>query len=313
MDKGITMSAEFENEYSSHAGVVAHSDDPDCRRGSTRGDVSPESDGGNQERETCSAAAVRLGRVITEVRCAQDGCCPICHTDLKGRSVAHLPCGHALHGSCHVQLYNSACQTREKCPVCRESFLKGMRKEIRDRLIAARPLLAMELLLAEGEDEDNRYAEDAEAERAEEERAEAERAAADASQSGSSDLSDMDWMWTTGGGGTMVVGFPARSLAEPFRAGAAAASQRARMRRHGIEPAEPLRVHIDRLYADRDRVRTARRERAEHAVAYAQDTRPWGLPELFSDVADVAESIAARTGRPPSARSLFNELGRGAR
>ena len=177
-----------------------------------------------------------------------------------------------------------------------------MRREVRDRLIATRPALALDMLIADQEDEDNRYAEDAEAERD-----------AEASQSGSSDLSEMDWMWTTGGDSTSIVRLLTRPLADPFRAGAAAASQRARMRRHGVEPAEPLHVHIERLYADRDRVRESRRERVEQATAYDRDPRPWGLPELFSDVANVAENISARTGRRPSARMLFDELGRGVR
>ena len=165
MYRGATMSVEFDSKETSYAVGVAYSDDSDSDDAdssdvTTRSDTTTGSDGGEQERETLSAAAVRLGRVITEIRCTQDGICPICQSGLKGRSVAHLPCGHALHGSFDEHFYYSACQTREKCPVCRKSFLPGMRREVRDRLIAARPALAMELLLAEAGEEEGEEAVD---------------------------------------------------------------------------------------------------------------------------------------------------------
>ena len=94
----------------------------------------------NVDQESLRDAAIRLRRVIIQLKPddSSDGKCSICHESLIGKSVVHLPCGHSLPHSCHVQLCQSHCQSREKCPVCRASFIDGMPTEKREQMIEER-------------------------------------------------------------------------------------------------------------------------------------------------------------------------------
>ena len=88
------------------------------------------------DRESSSAVAKRMGRVIVETGCGEDGDCCICCSSLHGRTVAHLPCGHKLHSKCHLQLRESNCASRAQCPECRAPFLASLpRREQGDILM----------------------------------------------------------------------------------------------------------------------------------------------------------------------------------
>ena len=79
-----------------------------------------------QTREGAGAAAKRMSRVIIETKSSMEGECCICCGDLAGRSVANLPCGHALHTGCYRQLKASACASSGSCPICRAPFLDAL-------------------------------------------------------------------------------------------------------------------------------------------------------------------------------------------
>ena len=97
--------------------------------------------------ESLSDAARRLGRVTMESKSTKSCSCPICREEVSGRPAIHLPCGHSLHHQCHTRLCQSHCQSREKCPVCRASFLEALPWERREQMEAGRTMLMMESMM----------------------------------------------------------------------------------------------------------------------------------------------------------------------
>ena len=91
-------------------------------------------------------ASRKLNRVIVEcVGTDEEGVCPICHEGLKGKPTTYLPCGHALHVGCHIDLRQSRCEAREKCPVCRTSFLNALPRGVKSRMLRERRLIDIEV------------------------------------------------------------------------------------------------------------------------------------------------------------------------
>ena len=68
-----------------------------------------------------SREAVRLQRLMLELRGSVDGECPICMESLRGRRLLHTPCGHAFHRGCLRQWL----QRGHTCPMCRKPLRKA--------------------------------------------------------------------------------------------------------------------------------------------------------------------------------------------
>lgn len=59
------------------------------------------------------------GRQILSEKCRLEQMCAICHDDIRGSDVYHLPCGHTFHKNCLIQQLQHGRQWATKCAVCR--------------------------------------------------------------------------------------------------------------------------------------------------------------------------------------------------
>lgn len=80
--------------------------------------------------------AAMCGRRILSERCRLEQNCAICHDDIRGSDVYHLPCGHTFHKECLRQQLRHCRQWATKCAVCR--------REHRDAILH-NPVLAQHL------------------------------------------------------------------------------------------------------------------------------------------------------------------------
>ena len=63
-------------------------------------------------------AAMDGTRILSE-HCRLEQICAICHDDIRGSDVYHLPCGHTFHKECLRQQLRHGRQWATKCAVCR--------------------------------------------------------------------------------------------------------------------------------------------------------------------------------------------------
>ena len=63
-------------------------------------------------------AAIDRAQILSEC-CRLDEICAICHDDMCGSDVYHLPCGHTFHKECLKQQIRHGRQWATKCAVCR--------------------------------------------------------------------------------------------------------------------------------------------------------------------------------------------------
>lgn len=59
-------------------------------------------------------------RIVFWRRCEVEEMCPICLTQMKGKSVSVYPCGHFVHNRCNKDLQESTCRSKNRCPMCRQ-------------------------------------------------------------------------------------------------------------------------------------------------------------------------------------------------
>jgi len=62
--------------------------------------------------------AMRRMQILNEC-CRLEEICAICHDDIRGSDVYHLPCGHTFHKECLKQQLHHGRQWATKCAVCR--------------------------------------------------------------------------------------------------------------------------------------------------------------------------------------------------
>lgn len=62
--------------------------------------------------------AISEAQILSE-RCRLEEICAICHDDICGSDVYHLPCGHTFHKECLSQQVRHGGQWATKCAVCR--------------------------------------------------------------------------------------------------------------------------------------------------------------------------------------------------
>ena len=196
----------------------------------------------SNEKESMLDASRRLKRVMIEINHAEKSMCPICQDGIGGRAAVHLPCGHSMHLGCYKELCASGCQTREKCPTCRASFLEALPKHKRSRMIAGRRALEAEFLMDTVEQEET-------------------------DETDETDSSDVEGYesnpWQSESQDEMI--FAAR-----------------RIRRRSAERGEPVRGSLTeqavQLYAQRGRVRSMRRtERMRRALIQDDDESRYGM------------------------------------
>ena len=79
---------------------------------------------------TRSAYNVRRD-AITHMRIIEENCrleqiCAICHDEIRGSNVFHLPCGHTFHKACLINQLRHGRQWATKCAVCRTEHREAL-------------------------------------------------------------------------------------------------------------------------------------------------------------------------------------------
>lgn len=63
---------------------------------------------------------------IIEENCRLEQMCAICHDEIRGSDVFHLPCGHTFHKACLINQLRHGQQWATKCAVCRADHTEAL-------------------------------------------------------------------------------------------------------------------------------------------------------------------------------------------
>ena len=63
---------------------------------------------------------------IIEENCRLEQMCAICHDEIRGSDVFHLPCGHTFHKACLINQLRHGRQWATKCAVCRADHTEAL-------------------------------------------------------------------------------------------------------------------------------------------------------------------------------------------
>ena len=63
---------------------------------------------------------------ILEETCRLEQMCAICHDEIRGSEVFHLPCGHTFHKACLINQLRHGRQWATKCAVCRAEHREAL-------------------------------------------------------------------------------------------------------------------------------------------------------------------------------------------
>ena len=74
--------------------------------------------------------AAKKRRLVFWRKCEIDEQCPICLSQMKGKSVTVYPCGHCVHSQCDKGLRESNCLTKHKCLMCREKLPRSDEEDV---------------------------------------------------------------------------------------------------------------------------------------------------------------------------------------